>query len=200
MLTGKLDMLTTNDWIALIVGIVLVALACVAVVALRSARKRHLALKQRFGPEYDREVEQKGSVKRAERELVAREKRVHENLHPIAQADAIRFSADWRNVQERFVDDPSTAVQSANELIKAVMLARGYAVERFDQRVEDLTVEHSAVLQHYRAAHELAVANREGRASTEDLRQALVHYRALFADLLEQAQPVIEPRLEPART
>ena len=86
------------------------------------------------------------------------------------------------------MDDPEGAVQAADRLIKAVMNAKGYTIQRFDQRVADLSVEHASVVQHYRAAHELAEANREGRANTEELRQAVVHYRALFADLLESAQ------------
>jgi hypothetical protein len=192
-------MLTTTDWIALIVGIVLAAGATFAVIAARSARKRHAELRARFGPEYEREVEERGSVARAERELLAREKRVHEQeLRPLPEADRIRFANDWRNVQTRFVDDPSGAVQTADELIKRVMLAQGYEIEGFDQRVADLSVDHAAVVQHYRAARDLAQANREGRANTEELRQALVHYRALFSDLLEQPQEV-RGGLTPAR-
>jgi hypothetical protein len=192
-------MLTTTDWIALIVGIVLAAGATFAVIAARSARKRHAELRARFGPEYEREVEERGSVARAERELLAREKRVHkQELRPLPEADRIRFANDWRNVQTRFVDDPSGAVQTADELIKRVMLAQGYEIEGFDQRVADLSVDHAAVVQHYRAARDLAQANREGRANTEELRQALVHYRALFSDLLEQPQEV-RGGLTPAR-
>jgi hypothetical protein len=191
----NINSLTTNDWIALALGVLLVIAAFYAVIALASARRRHLELKRRFGLEYDREVDHQGSVRRAERELIAREKRVQDSLRPLAQADRIRFNGDWRSVQERFVDDPSGAVQSAHELIKAVMLARGYTIEKFDQRVEDLSVEHASVLEHYRTAHELAKASREGRATTEDMRQALVHYRALFADLMEQAAQPFDPRL-----
>jgi len=182
--------LTSDQWLAVIVGIALVGIVGVALFAARSSRRRRLELRERFGPEYDRQVEELGSVSKAERELLAREKRVHkQHLHPLPENERIQFAADWRNVQTRFVDEPSVAVQNANELIKAVMVARGYEIDRFDQRVSDLSVEHAAVLQHYRAAHELAAANREGRANTEELRQALVHYRALFTDLLEQ-QPL----------
>lgn len=189
---NQLKTLTTNDWIALALGIVLVIAAFYAVIALAAARRRHVALRQRFGPEYDREVEHQGSVRRAERELIAREQRVHESLRPLAQSDRIRFTGDWRTVQERFVDDPAGALQSAHDLIKAVMLARGYTIERFDQRVEDLSVEHAAVLEHYRVAHDLSKASREGRASTEDMRQAMVHYRELFTDLMEQGTQAVE--------
>jgi hypothetical protein len=192
-------MQTTNDWIALIVGIVLAAAGIAAVLIVRRTRKRHVELRQRFGVEYDREVEERGSVAKAERELLSREKRVFgQDLRELPEAERIRFDVDWRNVQTQFVDDPARAVQAADQLIKTVMLARGYEVERFDQRVADLSVEHAAVVQHYRAAHELAAANREGRANTEELRQALVHYRSLFADLLEQHTGV-PPRLEDTR-
>lgn len=180
-------MVTTNDWIALIAGVALAVAALVALGVLFAARRRHAELRRRFGPEYDRLVEEHGSVRKAERELHAREKRVHEmKLRPLSEAERIRFAADWRNVEAQFVDDPVAAVRAASDLIKTVMLAQGYEIERFDQRLTDLSVEHPAVVQHYRAAHELiAHAQHEGMADTEELRQALVHYRALSADLLE---------------
>jgi bacterioferritin (cytochrome b1) len=133
-------------------------------------------------------IEQKqGNVPAAERELVSRQRRIeHRHLKAIGDDERAQFAADWRNVQTRFVDDPSGAMQEADELIQRVMHARGYPNVRFEQRVADLSVEHAGVVQHYRAAHALAEANREGRANTEELRQAVVHYRALFDDLLEQ--------------
>jgi hypothetical protein len=184
----------TMQWL---IGAAVLAVLAVIVFASISARKqqrlRHDALKHRFGPEYDREVEAKGSVARAERELVAREKRVRQQrLTPLADQDRARFSEDWRAIQARFVDDPSSAVTAADDLIKSVMFARGYQVDNADRRIEDLTVEHADVVQHYRAARELSDANREGRANTEELRQALVHYRELFADLLEAPRTAIE--------
>jgi len=191
-------MLTTTQTIILVVALAVVAVALIALLSARSSKRRHAELKRRFGPEYDRAVEEYGSPARAERELAARAKRVQrQKLHPLSDPDRVRFSSDWRNVQARFVDDPSGAVGAANDLIKQVMLARGYEVEHFDQRVADLSVEHANVVEHYRAARELAIANREGRANTEELRQAFVHYRALFADLLEQPQP--EQQLQEAR-
>ncbi|HMJ10594.1 MAG TPA: hypothetical protein VK524_04260, partial [Polyangiaceae bacterium] len=100
-----------------------------------------------------------------------------------------RFGASWANVQQRFVDDPSSAVVDADRLVKEVMAARGYPMGNFDQRIADLSVEHAHVLDHYRSARNIAIANSEGRAGTEDLRQAMVHYRALFTDLLQARQP-----------
>jgi hypothetical protein len=177
----------TQSQILFLVGIVvLVVIGIIAWLAMRSARRRHVELRQRFGPEYERAVSEYGNEKRAERELVKREKRVNRlDLHPLREAERLRFEGEWRMVQTRFVDDPSGAVTAADELIQAVMHAHGYPVRDFEQRVEDLSVEHANVVQHYRAARILADANREGRADTEELRQAFVHYRALFADLLD---------------
>jgi hypothetical protein len=194
-------MLTTPQWITLLAVVAVAAVLLTALVAARASRRRHAVLKDRFGPEYDRAVEQHGNVARAERELAAREKRVrHQKLRPLAEPDRIRFSQDWTKLQARFVDSPSEAVQEADELIKAVMIARGYEADKdFDERVADLSVEHANVVEHYRAASSLAEANREGRANTEELRQAFVHYRELFADLLAQAAPAPEAQLQPAR-
>jgi hypothetical protein len=187
-------MLTSTQTIVIIALLALVAVAVTMLLAARSSRRRHGELRRRFGPEYEREVEQHG-VSRAERELVAREKRVHkQHLRPLSEPDRVRFSSDWNQVQARFVEDPSGAVQAADELIKSVMVARGYSADDFDQRVADLSVEHANVVQHYRAAHVLAEANREGRANTEELRQAVVHYHALFAGLLEKPEPDAQPQ------
>jgi hypothetical protein len=167
------------------VALVVVAVAVMAWLAVRSSRKRHVELRRRFGPEYERAVAEYGSEKRAERELARRENRVNRlHLQPLPEAKRVRFEGEWRAVQARFVDDPSGAVTAADELIKAVMKAHGYPIRDFEQRVKDLSVEHANVVQHYRAARVLSDANREGRADTEELRQAFVHYRALFADLL----------------
>lgn len=187
-------MLTSNQALILVVGLALLAVALLLFARVRISRQqRHEELKQRFGPEYERALEEHGSVERAERELLAREKRVQRlKLRTLPEAERVQFAATWRNVQARFVDDPSGATRAADELIKSVMLARGYSVEHFEQQVADLSVEHANVVQHYRAARALADANRDGRANTEELRQAFVHYRALFADLLQE--PAVEQR------
>ena len=186
--------MTDTQWIALIVVLALAVIATIVIVASRTSRKRHVELKERFGPEYDRALAEQGSEAKADRELRAREKRVHkQELHPISDADRVQYSSDWRQVQARFVDDPSGAVQAADALIQTVMLARGYASKDVDERIADLSVEHASMVDHYRAACALAEANREGRANTEELRQAFVHYRALFGDLLEaRAEPAPE--------
>jgi hypothetical protein len=181
--------LTTEQ--ALILAVVL-ALTVVAVgffAGRHRSRLRRAGLRQRFGREYDRVVEEHGSTEEAENVLLAREKRAHRlKLRALKDSDRNRYTADWRAVQARFVDDPSGAVAAASHLIESVMRERGYPIEDFEQQVEDLSVDHGNVVQHYRAAKILSDANREGRANTEELRQALVHYRALFADLLEEPQ------------
>lgn len=191
-------MLSTTELISIAVLVALFAVVAFALIR-RSSHRRQLELKHRFGPEYDRAIEQHGSRNRAERELRERERRVHsQRLRPLSEADRVQYSSDWRTVEARFVDDPSGAVSSAHELIQAVMVTRGYSSESFERRVEDLSVEHAHVVEHYRAAHELADQNRQGRAATEDLRQALVHYRALFAALLEAPRST-QPNLQEAR-
>ena len=169
-------------------------LVAVAIVAAAGAawyvlnRKRTEQLRERFGPEYDRTVEQTGDVRKAEASLQARAKRVAKlHLHALTPDEAARFSSAWQRVQEQFVDDPNRAITEADKLVGEVMAARGYPVGDFDQRVEDISVDHPDVVMNYRAAREIAQQHSEGRASTEDLRQAMVHYRSLFRDLLADA-------------
>jgi hypothetical protein len=182
--------MTETQWVVVIVLAALAAIAGTLIIASRSSRKRHDQLKARFGPEYDRALAEHGSEAKAERELIAREKRVHkQKLRPLSDPDRVQYSADWRQVQARFVDDPNGAVQAADELIQTVMLTRGYSSKDIDERIADLSVEHAGVIDHYRSAQVLAQANREGRANTEELRQAFVHYRALFSDLLDHSEP-----------
>jgi hypothetical protein len=165
-----------------------VAIAAIVIVAaawLVTSRRRSQRLRQRFGPEYDHAVQEESTVRRAEASLEARAKRV-EALHikPLIREDADRFDAAWRNVQTRFVDDPQGAVTEADRLVGEVMAARGYPLGNFEQRVADISVDHPDVVMNYRAAREIALVHARGQATTEDLRQAMVHYRALFSDLL----------------
>jgi hypothetical protein len=172
---------------------VLVSAAVIAFFVLR--RKRTEQLRRRFGPEYERAVRETGSVGAAESRLQAREKRV-ERLHirRLPAEDAARFSTAWKSVQAKFVDDPRSAVTEADRLVGELMQARGYPVGDFDQRVEDISVDHPNVVMNYRAARDIALEHARGRASTEDLRQAMVHYRALFSELLEAS---VAPEREP---
>jgi hypothetical protein len=172
-----------------LIGLAIVAMVIIAVVASRHrARVRRAELQRKFGPEYDRAVEEYGPD-RADRELLMRARRVgHLQARELSAADRARFLSSWTNIQAQFVDDPGVAVTGADELINEVMRALGYPTERFEQRLADLSVEHAAVVQHYRAAKSLADTNRNGQVNTEELRQAMVHYRTLFADLLQEQQ------------
>jgi hypothetical protein len=121
----------------------------------------------------------------AERELQERQRRVEAfSLRPLSQEDAEAFAASWRNVQAKFVDDPRSAVIDADCLIEDVMRARGYPVEDASRRLDDLSVDHAEVIDHYRSGREIVERHERGAASTEDLRQAMVHFRALFDELV----------------
>ncbi|MET0593618.1 MAG: hypothetical protein ABW133_13020 [Polyangiaceae bacterium] len=185
----------------IVIGIVIVvAIIVMVIIATENTRRTRDRLRRRFGPEYDRSVVEFGSVAKAERELLKRSRRFDRfKLRPLNDADRMHYSASWTAAQTKFVDDPSGAVSDANDLIKVVMMARGYPVEDFEHRVADLSVEHANVVQHYRAARTLALANREGRANTEELRQAFVHYRALYNDLWPAPGTDHPPWLRPAR-
>ncbi|HEY7018617.1 MAG TPA: hypothetical protein VH297_09130 [Gaiellaceae bacterium] len=150
-----------------------------------AARKRK-GLQQRFGSEYDHTVADAPSRREAESELSEREKRRKElDVKPLDQSSHDRYVSRWSNTQERFVDDPEGAVGDADQLIQEVMRERGYPVEDFEQRAADLSVDHPEVISNYRAAHGISIANERGKASTEDLRTAMVHYRELFNELVE---------------
>jgi len=171
---------------------IIVALAAVGVlVAIGLAfagrgRRRTAALRARFGGEYERVVDQHGRTQ-GERLLAERLERVHHmRFRELSAPDRARFTEAWTAIQTQFVDDPGGAVRRANELIKDLMRARGYSAdEGFEQRAADLSVDHPDVVQHYRAARALAMGPTEPGLGTEELRQAIVHYRALFADLLQ---------------
>jgi hypothetical protein len=151
-------------------------------------RQRRQQLRQRFGPEYDRTVEAVGKPTKAEAILQERADRVDRfKLRPLTHDQADAFSREWRRVQARFVDDPAAAVTDADALVTQVMAARGYPIEDFEKRAEDISVDHPHVVENYRAARALVQRRERGEASTEELRQAVVNYRALFDDLLEVA-------------
>jgi hypothetical protein len=173
----------TWGWAVIAVAaIVLVAL--VAWSAYRSRRRK--GLQERFGSEYDHAVADAPNRREAESELTEREKRREElQIRPLEPASRDRYASEWHNTQAKFVDDPEGAVGEADRLIQQVMRERGYPVDDFEQRTADLSVDHPEVMSNYRAAHGISVANERGKASTEDLRTAMVHYRALFLELLE---------------
>jgi hypothetical protein len=172
-------------WVWAVIAVAV--LVVVAVVVWQGvARRRTGKLRRRFGPEYDRTVDTADSRREAEAELQAREERQQQlEIRPLSEPARSRYLESWRVVQAEFVDDPRAAVTSADSLIQSVMAERGYPVEDFEQRAADVSVDHPQVVENYRQGHRLAEANANGDGSTEDLRQAMRHYRALFDDLVE---------------
>jgi hypothetical protein len=168
--------------------VVLILLALLAIFAGRQRRSRKL--QDTFGPEYDRTVEEAGDRRAAETELQERtERRAGFDIVPLEPEARARYIEAWRNTQAQFVDEPVEATREADRLITSVMRDRGYPVDDFEQRAADISVDHPQVVDDYRAAHAIAAANDRSEASTEDLRQALVHYRSLFEELLEDRHP-----------
>jgi hypothetical protein len=168
----------------LIVVIVVVAVAVLgAVIWLVTQEMQRKRLQQRFGPEYDRTVEEKDSPRAAQRELAERERRHKElDIRPLSASARERYTREWAQVQEKFVDQPSAAVTEADRLLVSLMGERGYPTEGYEQQLSDLSVRHAKTLEHYRAAH--ATHHERSGASTEELRDAMVHYRTVFEDLL----------------
>jgi hypothetical protein len=171
---------------------VLIAIAVVVVLAVvlwqALARRRTGRLQEQFGPEYDRTLGTADSKREAEAELQAREERRQQlEIRPLSQAARDRYMQTWQSVQAQFVDDPRGAVAGADSLIQSVMAERGYPVDDFDQRAADISVDQPQVVENYRHGHQLAQASADGSDSTEDLRQAMRHYRALFDELVEPA-------------
>jgi len=179
--------------IVLIAAVLLVVLAALALLGTRW-RRRH-DLRGTFGPEYDRVVAEQDSRSAAERELRQRERRHAElTLTPLSETSRARYAAAWADVQTRFVDAPGAAVGDADELLTRLIAELGYPTGDYDEQVAQLSVEHARTLGRYREAHEIHLANERGEASTEQLRQAVVHYRALFAELLgEDPVPTATP-------
>jgi hypothetical protein len=168
----------------LIIVIVVVLLIIAAVVIARTASKRR-SLRNRFGPEYDRVVAEHDNRSAAEQELRERERRHAElELRPISDEARARYATEWEALQTRFVDEPAEAVREGDELVSRLVGERGYPTGDYDEQVAHLSVEHAHTLGHYRDAHDIYLRNERGEATTEQLRQALVHYRALFADIL----------------
>jgi hypothetical protein len=178
--------MSTTAIIIVVVIAVLVLVAIAAMIAQRRARSRRL--RQQFGNEYDLMVGRAGNRRRAESELSRREQRRRDlDIRPLEPGERAVFAEDWRRTQEEFVDRPVQSVQQADLLVAQVMKARGYPVGDFEQQARDVSVDHGSVLREYRAAHDIANRNDDHRATTEELRQAMTHYRALFSELLEES-------------
>jgi hypothetical protein len=171
--------------------ILLIVLAMIVVVAMAFLlrQRRSKRLRSRFGPEYSRAVVETGGKTQAEAKLEQIEKRVeHYKLTPLSLVVRADFLSEWRSIQARFVDDPRNALTEADALIQKTMSARGYPMADFDQRAADISVDHPQVVEHYRAGREISVRHAQGRASTEDMRQAMIHYRKLFAELVGEPE------------
>lgn len=166
----------------IVVGVIIVAI--VTWLSLRKRRTENLRT-QFGGAEYDRTLKEEGSRRHAEAGLKERNERVESlAIRPLASGDRVRFVESWSRIQARFVDGPGGAVTEADQLLGDVMSTRGYPVSDFDQRAADISVDHPLVLQNYRTAHEIAVRQAQGKTNTEDLRQAMIHYRTLFEELV----------------
>jgi hypothetical protein len=174
--------------------VIVVAVAVVAVVAFLFSRKRRSErLREHFGPEYDRVLRQEGDARKAEGVLEFREKRRQQfTIRPLAAADRSMFASRWNQVQAQFVDDPGGAVAVADALVIEVLQLRGYPIGEFEQRAADISVDYPLVVENYRAAHAIAMRHGAGQGTTEELRQAMVHYRALFQELLDEQ--IVEKR------
>jgi hypothetical protein len=172
---------------AIVIGIVIAVVLVGAVIVLIARNRRSERLRTRFGPEYSRALEETGSKTQAEAKLKKLEKRVeHLDIRPLSPVTRANFVAAWQKIQARFVDDPRVALTEADKLIQEILVARGYPLSDFDQRAADISVNHALIVEHYRAGHDIAVEHAKGRASTEAMRQAMIHYRALFAELADE--------------
>jgi hypothetical protein len=168
-----------------IIVIVVLAVVLAGAALFFYQRQRSGQLQNRFGPEYDHAVEESGDKRTAERELRERQRRVAKlDVQPLSGDTAERYRAEWNAVQAGFVDEPGQAVEDADRLVLRMMREAGYPVDEFDQRVNDISVDHPEVAEHYRAAHRVAVAHHRGEADTEQLRQAVTAYRQLVDALL----------------
>jgi hypothetical protein len=177
-----------------IIAVVLVLVVVGAILGSVFARRRRSEqFHDRFGPEYDHTVKTMGGEKKAQTELDERQKHV-EGLHirPLSASERERYLAEWAAVQSRFVDEPGQAIVDADRLIMEVMQLRAYPVSDFDQRAADISVSYPALVSNYRAARAIAIKNKQHQADTEELRQAMIHYRSLFKELLETEAVVVE--------
>ncbi|MFF4102082.1 hypothetical protein [Streptomyces sp. NPDC001903] len=174
--------MSTGTLIAIIVPVAIVLIALAVGLAMLARRRR---LQDRFGQEYERTVEQEGGRLAADRELRAREERHADlDIKELPEDRRRAYAQDWTEVQQHFVDRPEGSVTQADELVSRLMKERGYPTEGYDEKIRDLSVTHAGTLQHYRAAHSVKVRSTDGQATTEELRGAMVHYRALFDELL----------------
>jgi hypothetical protein len=181
----------------MLAGVVILVIAVLAWLYVQKRRSTTASLRQKFGPEYERAVQQQGSERKAEAKLADRQERVDKlNIRDLNPMERERFSKEWESVQARFVDSPRGAVAEADDLVSSLMKTRGYPISDFDQRAADISVDHPRVVENYRSAHDIALRVGKNGASTEDLRTAMIHYRSLFVELAQT--PTIVERKEVA--
>ena len=170
----------------MLAGVVVLVIAVLAWLFLQKRRSTTAGLRQKFGPEYERAVQKHGSERKAEAKLANRQDRVEKlSIRDLDPLERERFSTQWESVQSRFVDSPRGAVAEADDLVSSLMKTRGYPVSDFDQRADDISVDHPRVVENYRSAHHIALQVGTNGASTEDLRTAMIHYRSLFEELVQ---------------
>ena len=180
--------LSTTE-LALVIALAVIMFAGIAVWLFLRKRRTERLRTQFGGAEYARAVKEDGSRRHAEAGLKERTERVESlNIRPLAPGDRARFVESWRRVEGRFVDGPGGAVTEADQLLGDVMSTRGYPVSDFEQLAADISVDHPLVLENYRKAHEIAVRQTQGQANTEELRQAMIHYRTLFEELVGEPE------------
>jgi hypothetical protein len=187
MQTAAIAIFATTMAVAVIVVVAIIVVAAIAtLIFLRGRTKK---LQSRFGPEYNRAVEETGNRYKAEAKLHRLEKRVERYpIRPLSSAERDRFQQSWRAVQAKFVDDPIRALAEADQLLGEAMSACGYPVSDFEQRAQEISVDHATVVEHYRAGHDIALRQSQGKATTEELRQAMIHYRALLDELMSEPE------------
>jgi hypothetical protein len=182
----------TDPRLIVVAAVVILTIAVLAWLYVRKQRTTTADLQQKFGPEYERAVRKHGSERKAEVQLLDREKRVEKlNIRDLDPMEHERFSKQWESVQSRFVDSPKGAVAEADDLVSSLMKTRGYPVSDFDQRAADISVAHPRVVENYRSAHEIALRVGKDAATTEDLRTAMIHYRSLVEELVQVPTTIV---------
>jgi len=177
--------ITNTTQLILVAVIFLILGGVIAMAVMRIQRTKRL--RERFGPEYERTMSEIGDKRQAESELEARLAHVNTlTIRPLTAEEVNRFALDWQKTQTEFVDEPLTALQKADRLIREVMKTRGYPVEDFEQRAADISVDYPELVTDYRGLHLIAVKEKDENVSTEEMRQAMVHGRALFENLIRQ--------------
>jgi hypothetical protein len=180
--------LTTTELAAIVAAVVIMVAGIATLLFFRKRRTERL--RNKFGAaEYARAVKEGSDRRHAEAGLEQRAERVESfHVRPLAPGDRTRFVDSWHKIQSRFVDGPAGAVAEADQLLGDVMSTRGYPMSNFEQRAADISVDHPLVLENYRTAHEIALRQTKGQANTEDLRQAMIHYRTLFEELVSEPE------------